>query len=213
MRINLLLAALYCLLLCGCSSDPCEELNCVNGQCVDGTCQCEEGFVGVTCNELPCVNGSFSNGECNCTTGSFGKLCDVDEIVGFYSITQLLHTDCPDYAKAYDLMADVSDGRVCGTNHTDLGICFSNGLNIAADGTAFWIRSIVLEPTPGSFETTWLEFEEGTYTAQNESITINLENGETRVVTISQDKLTWERNTSDGGPECIWKEEYTISRN
>lgn len=208
MKIKYLFPFVIFVLFTACSSDPCEGVNCVNGNCVEGTCQCEDGFTGNLCDELPCTNGTFANGKCQCDNGFYGELCDISEIEGYYFITKLMHTDCPSYAKQYDLTAPASEGRVCGTNHTDIGICFGNGISLSDDGTMFWIRSIVLETSPDEFETTWLEFENGTYTAQNELITINLENGTTRFVTIGENLLTWERNTSDGGTDCIWKEEY-----
>lgn len=37
-------------LISSCSSDPCEEVVCVNGACDDGSCLCEEGYIGPTCN-------------------------------------------------------------------------------------------------------------------------------------------------------------------
>jgi len=204
------LPILFLFLAISCNSDPCEDLNCVNGNCVDGTCQCEEGFVGTLCDELPCVNGTSVNGNCNCDDGNYGILCEVSSVVGYYYITNFQIKDCPNYLKEYNLSANASEGRVCGTNHNDIGICFSNGISISEDMTMFWIRSTLLETASDKYETTFLEFEKGTYIAKNDLLTISLENGETRTVTISNNQLTWERQLSDGGSDnCTWKEVYT----
>lgn len=192
-----------------CSSDPCEELQCVNGSCVDGTCQCDEGFVGPLCDQLPCVNGVSENGSCDCEDGFYGKLCDIKDIEGYYFITSFLMEDCPNYLKEYDLDADASVGKVCGPNHNDIEICFSNGLSLNDDGTASWIRSTTLDNGDGTVDTRFLEFEKGTYRAFNENVVVSLNNGDVRSLTIDKRGLTWVRGIEDGGTNCVWTEEYT----
>ncbi len=39
------------LLLVASCSDPCADVLCVNGECVDGTCNCAEGWQGADCSE------------------------------------------------------------------------------------------------------------------------------------------------------------------
>jgi len=34
-----------------CGSDACEGVNCLNGECKDGTCDCDKGWTGVLCDE------------------------------------------------------------------------------------------------------------------------------------------------------------------
>jgi len=42
-----------------CSSDPCEEITCVNGACNDGSCLCEDGYLGSSCDEIDIVGTFF----------------------------------------------------------------------------------------------------------------------------------------------------------
>lgn len=78
-------------LLSGCKADPCENRTCINGGvCVDGTCDCPEGFIGPDCGIAldPCVNlgcdplrstGCVSSGgqaACICVDGYEGQKCD-----------------------------------------------------------------------------------------------------------------------------------------
>jgi hypothetical protein len=74
------------LLLAGCS-DPCDEVNCLNGgTCADGTCVCPEGFTGVSCEtavvidpcaDVNCLNGGTCNdGTCACPEGFTGTFCE-----------------------------------------------------------------------------------------------------------------------------------------
>lgn len=75
-----------------CKGDPCEEIECQNGGiCLEGTCQCPEGFIGPECNIVldPCIikacdpTGtkeciSNQNGEarCICKEGYGGDVCE-----------------------------------------------------------------------------------------------------------------------------------------
>ena len=78
--------------LSACRPDPCVNLNCQNGgTCVDGECQCPEGFIGPECvTELdPCLikqcveaqsNDCMVNDQnqavCICKDGYEGDLCE-----------------------------------------------------------------------------------------------------------------------------------------
>lgn len=71
-----------------CSTDPCEDVACVNGSLVeDGdncTCECTAGFSGADCTvedkciteNVNCLNGgTCADGTCTCTAGYEGDSC------------------------------------------------------------------------------------------------------------------------------------------
>jgi len=72
----LLLLSLSLAVLDSCK-DACEDINCgPNGTCVDGTCNCDDGYSGSTCNINVCDNVDCGpNGTCNTTTGA----CECEE--------------------------------------------------------------------------------------------------------------------------------------
>lgn len=65
-------------------ADPCADVDCgANGVCVDGTCDCEEGYSGANCEILdPCfnvdcgANGTCVDGTCDCEEGYYGEFCE-----------------------------------------------------------------------------------------------------------------------------------------
>ena len=48
----LIMVFLWIAILSACSTDPCQDLNCVNGSCVEGTCECLEGWEGADCSVM-----------------------------------------------------------------------------------------------------------------------------------------------------------------
>lgn len=70
--------------------DLCENITCVNGECVDGTCDCPDGFEGDSCETetlcigVNCLNdGTCEGGECDCPDGFTGDDCGVDIAASF----------------------------------------------------------------------------------------------------------------------------------
>lgn len=68
-------------------NDPCDDINCgPNGTCVDGTCECDPGFLGANCDQTLCdtidcgPNGTCnpSTGECECDLGFSGPNCETN---------------------------------------------------------------------------------------------------------------------------------------
>ena len=78
------------------SGDQCADIDCgPNGTCVDGTCQCDEGFSGTNCETNVCdavdcgPNGSCNgaDGSCACNDGYEGETCEAEtrqRFVGTY---------------------------------------------------------------------------------------------------------------------------------
>ena len=65
------------MLFMGCS-DPCKDLTCEKGKCVDGLCECDPGYEGVTCNTAR--NAKF--------TGNYtlNEACSASGAVGPYQV-------------------------------------------------------------------------------------------------------------------------------
>ncbi len=74
-------------LLAHACKDACDDIDCgVNGTCVDGTCICDDGFLGINCQTRICdtvdcgANGTCDpvTGDCLCDTGYSGTNCEVN---------------------------------------------------------------------------------------------------------------------------------------
>ena len=70
--------------------DLCQDIVCINGGvCVDGTCDCPEGFGGFNCETSldPCEgvicfnNGTCIDGSCICPNGYTGEFCETPPVV------------------------------------------------------------------------------------------------------------------------------------
>lgn len=101
-------AILICMtLLAACGQDPCAGVQCLNdGICVDGTCDCPEGFIGPDCGVVldPCVNKecdpartdsclaiNTNEARCICKEGFEGEKCEdswEDKFFGNYDCAE-----------------------------------------------------------------------------------------------------------------------------
>jgi hypothetical protein len=77
-----MLALGFMFLTAGCGeNDPCEDVQCNNGTCIDGACDCAPGYSGSDCSvfdpchNVTCVNGNCVNGACDCDPGYEGQNC------------------------------------------------------------------------------------------------------------------------------------------
>ena len=72
-------------LLIGCwTDDPCSDLECGPGECIQGLCDCPDGFIGVNCEielcyGIPCINGECDHQTktCICKTNYYGEECNI----------------------------------------------------------------------------------------------------------------------------------------
>jgi len=84
---NLIYSCFAVLLFTACGDDPvdpCADVDCgANGMCLDGTCDCEDGYSGTNCEIFdPCFsvdcgeNGQCVDGTCACDDGYYGDSCE-----------------------------------------------------------------------------------------------------------------------------------------
>lgn len=81
-----------------CNRNTCKLIFCQNGECVDGTCVCEEGWKGEYCDivddpcfNVICFNGNCDNGICDCDPGFEGSDCGTSintKFNGIYSLDE-----------------------------------------------------------------------------------------------------------------------------
>ena len=109
------------LFLFSCQKDPCENLTCLNGgTCVDGDCDCPDGFIGPDCGlELDpclqrpcesngtesCVVGPDGSARCECKLGYEGDFCETQweaKFVGNYISSEA----CNGITLGYTLQVD-----------------------------------------------------------------------------------------------------------
>jgi len=79
----LFVAFITSLASCGC--DSCEDLDCGIGTCVEGICDCPDGYSGTNCENFdPCfnidcgANGTCTDGTCDCEDGYQGDFCETE---------------------------------------------------------------------------------------------------------------------------------------
>ncbi len=106
-NVNLFVLISFCLLALFTS---CEEVcleDCKNGgSCVEGSCDCPDGFSGDSCqNEDLCITqapnclngGTCLNGGCDCPEGYSGDTCEThcsSTVVGTYNVTASINPSC-----------------------------------------------------------------------------------------------------------------------
>ncbi len=67
----------------GCQPDLCEDVACGPGNCVEGICDCPDGFIGDNCEialcfGVPCINGdcNLQTETCECYPNFYGEECN-----------------------------------------------------------------------------------------------------------------------------------------
>ena len=89
--LQLFFLALLLGLFIGCEPDPCDDVACGPGNCVEGNCDCPDGFTGTHCEVelcfgVPCINGNCDpqTKSCNCEPNFYGERCDIYCLNGEY---------------------------------------------------------------------------------------------------------------------------------
>ena len=109
--------------LASCSTDACKDVVCENGgTCVEGDCECPEGFGGADCATnycatLPCSFGGttrpISGGcECICEAGYSGTDCTTEwreRFIGNYNVSETCGSDMINYAISITGAVDVTN--------------------------------------------------------------------------------------------------------
>jgi hypothetical protein len=89
------------LLIGACGQEPCAEVECLNGgTCLEGTCDCPEGFTGPSCESFESSEflGSYTASYGDCFDVSDDHRVDVDLNPNNDTTSQLLLYNLGDYA-------------------------------------------------------------------------------------------------------------------
>lgn len=173
------------IVLFSCSSDPCEGVSCVNGDCDDGSCACDVGWTGEFCDQI-----DFN-------------------YIGSYKAVSITYSQCDDGSDNGVWPAD-SDRNFCYLDGSK-SICFSYNLDIKSDGTfkQFWIDTEI----DGGFTTSTQDPAEGTYEIKDAEITLcspSWTGCEKLVVNTNRTGLDW-KITNKGNSGCF--RTYSILKN
>ena len=162
-----------------CSSDPCEEISCLNGGiCTEGTCDCPPGWSGDDC-----------------------SVVDFDFVGRFTSIS-FSFTECTDASSNRLIEAD-SNNEFCLVNADNNQECLRITLILEENNQARFLQ--IENLTIGGIQLSTPTIFEGTFTTNNELITFVAEdNAGTLEFTVTDDRtgIEWIQPNS-AGDGCV----------
>lgn len=88
--------------------DPCDEVDCGTGTCVEGTCDCPDAYSGTNCEifdacfGVDCGPGTCTDGTCDCPDGYSGANCE--------TFDPCFDVDCGDGGECIDGTCECEDG-------------------------------------------------------------------------------------------------------
>ena len=179
-------------LITSCTSDPCKDVICVNGNCVDGECQCSGSFIGPTCSELPCSNGAFINGKCDCNDGFYGELCD-QSLFGSYHANTLSPVDCASDFGIKGIITNASDGeRVCNIHNDGTQDCYWFRMVLDNDLTFAANLNLIDVDEDGRESLVAVFLFEGSFSHSEDMILVSTNDGTTYDLVFNDDKIMWD---------------------
>ena len=165
--------------LASCSSDPCEEVNCLNGGiCMEGTCDCPPGWAGADC-----------------------SIFDF-EYIGRYSSESFIITNCNTSSNNGSFTAN-GDEEYCLVDSDGEEECLRITLILEADNMARFIQ--VETRVIGNIRFASPTVFSGTYSTNNEVIVFTADdNAGSLTFTVKEDRsaLTWIQPSS-GSDGCV----------
>jgi len=176
------------LLISSCSSDPepdpCEGITCVNGDCNNGSCLCENGWMG--------------------------QDCSVKDFSGEWRMIQYTLNNCPNYF-ATDITGDGKTRQLCGKAE-EFDVCYETYFNFNSNGTYTRNEALYLHNDDGTIETIRKLSDTGTWVTEDNGTKVRTRTDGTsgfRLFTVLADgKIDRLEPEPDGGSSCSIKEVY-----
>lgn len=184
MTYKTILSLTLSLMIFACASDPCEETICGPGTCLEGICECPDGYFGNSCEE---------------------------NYFGIYAASLMKSAQCgSDFDIPSTAMAPPNPGeRICYPFHGGQN-CFYYRIELL-ENFSFKTTLNQIAIAPGGTETLVNgAFPSGTYSILDNTLNITFDNGVTQQLLIENSTLSWNiSQTSEGFSNCELQLEFT----